>query len=139
MIPAVRSRVDALFMVLAVSFLMGCQQPLPKETAASPSTDDLFHKKMECEKYQDKLQGSLDQNAFELESLYRVFYSPKRNSCLAARYTLYPKKNEPSSEKVYIVDILNQEEVWSAIYAVAKTYPEVQAELDEQVKLQGLE
>ena len=57
---------------------------------------------------------------FRIEAIYRVFYSAKHNSCLCAKYTLYPAKQGEGSEDVEIIDILNQEQVWYTHYPVAR-------------------
>jgi hypothetical protein len=99
----------------------------------------VFRKQADCEKYYDKLKADLEEDQLTSEALHRVFYSPKRNSCLSARYTIYEDGPNKNHEKVYIDDILLHKEVWSESYDQPKKYPEVQATLDEQIKQQGLE
>lgn len=130
------SRFSALALALC---LIGCQSAPTKSATSASSHEDAFHKKMECEKYYDKLKDASEQDQYASEAVYRVFYSPKRNSCLAARYTLYFSKNSSDSEKVFIDDILSHEEVWSVYYNQPKQFPVVESELDDQVKQQGLE
>lgn len=130
------SRISALAATLC---LIGCQSTPTKSATSAPSRDDVFHKKMECEKYYDKLKENSEQDQYASEAVYRVFYSPKRNSCFAARYTLYFSKNSSDNEKVFIDDILSHEEVWSVYYNQPKQFPVVQGELDDQIKQQGLE
>jgi hypothetical protein len=130
------SRILALAAILS---LTGCQSAPQKAATSVPPHEETFHKKMECEKYYDKLKDKLEHDQFISEALYRVFYSPKRNSCLAARYTISENNSKKDQEKVFIEDILSHEKVWSEYYDEPKQYPVVQATLDEQIKKQGLE
>jgi hypothetical protein len=129
----------SLAILAAIVCLTGCHSDPQKTATSTPTRDEMFHKKAECEKYYDKLKGELEEDQLTSEALYRVFYSPKRNSCLSARYTIYEGGPNKNREKVYIDDILLHKEVWSESYDQPKKYPEVQATLDEQIRQQGLE
>lgn len=99
---------------------------------AQESREIVFKRKMECEKYRRQLMDELIQNKYIMESLYRVFYSTKENSCLAAKYTLYPN-SKLETETAEIDDILSQKRLWFMSYPQSKKYWEVHADLDEQI------
>jgi hypothetical protein len=110
------------------------KQPDAQPNPVGESTDKQFTKKVEYQKYLKQLQDDAEQDQFRIEAIYRVFYSTKRNSCLCAKYMLYPAKQGEGSEDVEIIDILNQEQVWYTHYPVAKKYWDATADLDEHIK-----
>ena len=100
--------------------------------------------KVACEREGEKISQKLDQNKLKdrTEFVYRVFYSPKLNSCVAAQYEWNLNTNALS---LRIVDALNQKEVWSASYhqnldgRELSIYPDAHTELERQIKVLGLE
>jgi hypothetical protein len=138
------------WLTIAVVMLAGCKQhPNPTNDArpAKEETGDNFHKKMECAKLGEKLEAS------EGKFVHRVFYSSKKDSCLAAKYTLYFGQTEKESAE--ITDILTGDTVWHLTYpcesrptvnpdgtysnpptyelTCTRFYWEVQADLDRQI------
>ena len=85
-----------------------------------------------------------------------MFYSSKRDSCLAAKYTIFHSPNaEKEKENAEIVDVLDQQQVWLLMYPCeprhsvngdgtytnppkyefkcTRYFWEVQSDLDEQI------
>jgi hypothetical protein len=127
------SRFSAVMVIASCSF--GCNKTAEQAGNAVPKQDtesELRHK-LECEKLRKDVVDNLDQNQFEIQNLYSVFYSSKMNSCLAAKYTLYPRKNAASSETLEIDDLLDQRQVWSQYLEESKQYPVVEDMLDKQI------
>ncbi len=102
----------------------------------------IFNKKVACKREEEKLRGNLVKDKFKTEAVYRVFYSPKLDSCVLAKFTFYPnnhKRSGGADETAELVDILIQHQLWSESYVAAKPYPEVRAELEKQIKTLELE
>ena len=100
------------FLFLGVFFVSGCT------TSNKLSTNELFEKKQECEKYKESLQKEIDKEtkAFEnmwnfySENIEEIFYSESKNSCFAIIDWRYIIKNDGGkSEYKKIVDILSNE------------------------------
>ena len=95
---------------------------------------------MECQKYTNKLRKDTTTDVLgDSDVVYRVFFSPQLNSCLAARYKLYSKKGGGDSEKLYVQDILADKEVWASYYDEAVLYPVAERALDDAIKTANLE
>ena len=93
---------------------------------------DIFKKKIECKKYEAEVIKNLEQNKYKMDFLQSVFYSSKRNSCLMAVRSLYPKDN---GEILYIEDILTHEQLWFQNYRPIQQAGEAAVRLNEQIKL----
>lgn len=106
-------------------------------TANQPGTltqSELFSKKVECEKYTKKITDDLRQDQYALEALYQIFYSPIKNTCLSAKYILYPSHGTvEESETLRIDDILTGENVWVQNYKPQMKFWDAEGLLDEQM------
>jgi hypothetical protein len=106
---------------------------------------EVFDMKVTCKREGEKISQKVEQDKRPdaTEFVYRVFYSPKLNSCVEAQYTW----DHTSSTGLYLrlADVLNQKEVWSASYhqnfgdQKPSIYPDAGTELDRQIQVFGLE
>jgi hypothetical protein len=69
-------------------------------------------------------------NEFESQFDYSVFYSPKMNACLVAKYTVW--KN--GGEYVEIADSGTGSQVWLEFYSTPRPKPEIEKILSEQIE-----
>jgi len=110
---------------------------------STPKRQAIFDMKVACMREGEKIILKLEQNKQlngRTEFVYRVFYSPKLNSCVTAQYAW----DNSNALSLRIVDALNQKEVWSASYhqyydARPSIYPDAHTELDHQIESLGLE
>jgi hypothetical protein len=109
---------------------------------------NVFHKEMDCRKYQKQIQQEFWNNngisKWQTEGLYRVFYSPKLDSCLAAEYILYRNQHadearDISNEKLVIIDLLSGKEMWTDFLEPSVTHAETYQRLDNRIREQHLE
>jgi hypothetical protein len=112
---------------------VGCKASAPKEERPRLDLDSGLRHKLECQKLRKGVEDNVVQDSFEIESIYSVFYSSKANSCMLAKYTLFPHKDKKDSESLEIDDLLDQRQVWSQYLAESETYPEVEGMLDKQI------
>jgi hypothetical protein len=105
----------AVLTLLLALAAFGCTQSKPAEyLQPSKPIADNFHKKEECASKLEHLQEVQAASQFVIEGYYRTFYSPTRNSCLAAKYILYPEHGKiVEKERLEIDDLSNNETVWS--------------------------
>jgi len=91
-----------------------------------------------CQKYMQQQQDEASKSfPAEMVSIYRIFYSPIRNSCVVLKYSL--NGNNVDGESLIIKDILDNTNIWQQYYPNAMKYWDARAILDNQVQLLGLE
>jgi hypothetical protein len=133
----------AIMALTATITLTACnnQTPIQAQPNPQPPNRDEFHKKAECQKYLGKLIKERDEEAdgyavIGMVSIYRVFYSPQRDSCLVMKYALHNnlKHREQEWEEAEIDDILTGERLWDQLYKPPQKYWDIEAELDNQAR-----
>ena len=101
------------------------------------SATTLANKAM-CQKYMQQQEDEATQRVLsEHISIYRIFYSPIRNSCVVLKYSL--NANNVDGESLTIKDILDNTIIWQQYYPSAMKYWDAQSVLDNRVQLLGLE
>lgn len=116
------------------------EQPLVT-TKVTPTQNSNLKKKMECSVYRKQIEDELFEGLVKsniVGVLYQVFYSASLDTCLSAKYIIYPAGSNfngtsNESETLTINDILNGKIIWSQIYEPALEYSVAQAKLDMQI------
>ena len=136
------TKLYAACLVLLAMQCVSCSAPADVKKEPQPPTaqqlEAVFKKKMACKREEDGVRDSLGQ----MENLYRVFYSPKLDSCVTAIYTLYPKNKgsvEDWQETAELNDFLSHKQLWFKSYPKSVLYPEVEEDLDNTIKTLGFE
>jgi hypothetical protein len=135
-------RLAALGPLVALAIL-GCGRSGPK----SQGSTVIFQKKIACANEGKKLEkDTAEQDAAlaqigELDFTYRVFYSPRRDSCLIAHrtvHTLQWRGGGPEGS-AQIDDLLNQTIVWHKDYPKLPAADDVQTDIEKEISVEGLE
>ncbi|HWW41889.1 hypothetical protein [Pedobacter sp.] len=115
-------------------------QTPPNSTQQSPAPvttqNENFQKKMQCATYKQQVQDNLNKimSSLEIPSLYQIFYSPSRDSCLSAEEDIYPAHDTiAESEILSINDILTGKVIWFQRYQPALKYWDANAKLDAEI------
>ena len=106
--------VKAISLALSTSFLLGCSSNQNQESA-------LFQKKVECEKYAEKtrqeyretgplMPGGAAERHYYVE---RIFYSPKRDSCLCVLGNNIKKASGEDVSEILVIDALTKKLLWA--------------------------
>jgi hypothetical protein len=108
-----------------------------KETVALTS-DELFSKKMECQKYEQQAKDEVNNQSypdfFQYAYFDRIFYSSKRNSCLYSSYTTNSVPNGASDTVLRITDVLTNEVVWQKSLTPEVVDDEAKQEINSEVQ-----
>ena len=102
-----------ILLVAALVELVGC-------TSYQPDHARLFQKSAECEKYANAMLTEYRETARFMPTfpergdwyVERVFYSPKRDSCLCVLGASLPSKDETTYD-IFLIDSLTRKLLWS--------------------------
>jgi hypothetical protein len=134
-------KVSILIIVLVFFLLPGCTGEKDRKIAelakkveelTKEKEQDIFKKKIECKKYEESARKSLSADRYQMDFLQSVFYSSKKNSCLAAIRSMYLHDN---GEILYIEDVLTHEQIWYKDFHPIQNAGVAASRLNEQIKL----
>ena len=103
---------------------------------ASMSADEIFANKIKCESFIEKLKENAMSmtSQYEIDAIYKVFYSQPLNTCVSEQYNLYYGHGTVKDGELLIInDVLTKENIWtSENYSPTLKYWDAEHILDTQ-------
>lgn len=140
-----------LVVIIITAYRVGVSSAHSTSLAVSQSassTESIFNMKAKCEEYYEKLHtqaqndnsellGTKNNIGGEMDSVYKVIYSPTRNSCLEEEYIDYitVKQNVGYTDEVLeINDVFTNDILWTNdVGSSSLKYWDAEAKLDQAV------
>ncbi len=104
-----------LILLIGVYYLGRISNTDQKNTTDQSSQNEIFADKIKCGDYIEKLRDNAIASQYELDLIYKVFYSQSLNTCLSEQYNLYYGAGSvPQGEILEINNVLTDENVWTS-------------------------